>query len=178
MRVEIDKLYRGRNWEYSKQAERTLLVWVCQKLNIDCTSIRLTEGYCPEYDAEVGNILSEIKFSSKQKLNVEYAWANGEPSGILLSHAKQYITVSPGYSSDGAGGWNLRGKVRIYRRLDLLREVVKDMEANRFVTFPANEHGPGSRCVVINPKQIHHVWVGDIDYELKNHKTTFIFPDL
>lgn len=178
--VEIDKLFIPANkFAYSKYAEKLALSYMCERMKISPTHIILTEGKVPTHDATIDDIQYEVKFSSKKLMHIEYANLENYPTGLFISTAKFYLTVSPGYSRNKkTREYELVGKVRLYERANLVQYALQCIEQQTGVGFyRPNEHGAGANYVILDSSCVKHQWIGDIKMEVINNRTSYYFDN-
>lgn len=157
MKVLISKLYR--DYDYSNEAEEFLGKLIGNKFGLGYCNP--TKGYNPEYDFMLGNKKIEVKFTSNCYPTIEFARADLRPSGLLLSQADYYLTISPG----GSKG-KFVGKIRLYKRVDLLEKFIQTINSpltSNFKSYAPSDNSPGSICFELNPQNINDIWIGDCD---------------
>lgn len=181
--VDVARLYEGEGeerWEYVKRAEMLAMSMICRRKKMHPSSVILSEGYFPEYDAILDDEKYEIKFSSLSHLSVEYARTDNYPAALFLSHADYYLTISPGKSQQN-GQWQKVGKVRLYKKNVLIKHVLDALDVGEYEAIQPNKLGPGARYVTLDPKQVKHIWIGDIeliqDQDGDKQRTLYVFPE-
>lgn len=155
MRVLIEKLYT--DYDYSNEAEEFIGKAIGDKFGLGYCNP--TKGYNPAYDFMFGNKKIEVKFTSNCFPKIEFARGDNRPSGLLLSQADYYLMISPG----GSRGKFL-GKIRLYKREDLLKkfiEAVSNPLRAEFKYYPSSPNSPGSICFTILPQETNDIWIGD-----------------
>lgn len=183
--VNTTKLYKGnyeQKWTYVNQAEEIAANFLAKhkKWMIESYS----RGNVPEYDVIMNSQKIEIKFQGSNKLNIEYATAAGEMSGIMLTHSKYYLMFNTGKSQHD-GHWVDVGKVRLIKTSDLKKAFLKKLLAGQCTTYHPAEgtNEPGSRVVHINPKDdlpgYTDGWFADIKYTINaNNEIEYHFADI
>ena len=97
MQIIIEKLRTGADkYDYSKLCEYDIQNHVSKVYNLKKGDV--SKGFNPDFDFKLNNTSVELKISSKENLQIEYARDNGEPSGISVSKAKLYMTLTPGWT--------------------------------------------------------------------------------
>ena len=149
-------------FELSKQAESALLQMIARKKKTSFF-VDLTEGKNTDWDGSLGEDNVEIKFSAKtfkgeKRLSnfFETHYKNGKPSALLLTKAKKYITVSPGWSNKYG---MLTGKVRIWNVKDLINLIDNPYPLETF------DYGEKGFFIPNKSDLIKHEWVGDVFYD-------------
>lgn len=170
--INVRKLWNDSMWDgqffakfdYSKWAEQIVCEWLSRKKQMVIESI--TQGKDARYDVMMSGKKIEVKFQSGRYLSIEYAYADGTPSGISLSEADYYLMINQGSSSREDGSWAKTGKIRLIPT-HLLRDAIKKkIDSGIYHEWPAGKTGPGSRCVHLDPKTDlpRDGWVGDVGY--------------
>ena len=149
-------------FELSKQAESALLQSIARKRSTSF-SVDRRKGKNTDWDGSLGEDNVEIKFSAKtfkgeKRLSnfFETHYKNGKPSALLLTKAKKYITVSPGWSNKYG---MLTGKVRIWNVKDLINLIDNPYPLETF------DYGEKGFFIPNKSDLIKHEWVGDVFYD-------------
>ena len=156
--IEIRNLNHDRfkpkdKYEYSEAAETVIANAVEKPFNLIAEN--LTRGFDSRHDFEFRSPVSEktrtteLKITSKDDLNIEYAYEDGSPSGISVSTAAIYLTLSGGWT--GTGPWAKHvGRLRMYKTYEL-KEIVDWLKTKpKFCrNYAGNGEGRGSQCVVL-----------------------------
>jgi hypothetical protein len=170
--VNVRKLWDDNLWDgqfyakfdYSKWAEQIVCEWLSRKKQMVIESI--TQGKDTRYDVMMSGKKIEVKFQGSRFLSIEYAYADGTPSGIALTEADHYLMINQGSSSDGNGGWDKVGKVRLIPTHLIRAAILKKIAVGDIHVWQPGSTGPGSRCVHLDPKTDlpRDGWVGDVGY--------------
>ncbi len=169
MQIIIEKLRTGADkYDYSKLCEYDIQNHVSKVYNLKKGDV--SKGFNPDFDFKLNNTSVELKISSKENLQIEYARDNGEPSGISVSKAKLYMTLTPGWT----GKYQHVGKLRIFKTWQLQDciEPLKD-DPNHCIEYPPHDGGRGSRCVVITKEmlKVYKIDIGLLDIGLIKENT-------
>lgn len=169
--VEINSLWKDGWREYSAHSERVVSEYLQRHLGIQFVS--MTEGYAPEYDVLMSDGKYEIKITQNEYISVEFARADGSPSGISVSESDFYLIVHKGYGTWIDGKMRAVGKVRRIPTQTLKKVAlsVAEHDESRILVHEASVHGPGSMCVRLQASKLANDfkscgvkdgWIGDI----------------
>ena len=163
-------LLRGGSdcFSYSEQAEYAVQQILCRRWPL--LPGPMTEGYAPQWDIDISGMKIEVKFTSMfangfNKIWMEYAYENGEPSGIRKCKADYFLLIVPGHDRNN----EIVGKWHLVRRKEFIKYCAgvyraknnPKLRQNILKTFKGNGIGRGSRCVLIDIKtfsQKHPKW--------------------
>lgn len=155
---DLNKIKEG-GFLKSKIAEKSIALLISNSFGY-AVKAGDSEGYDPTGDVYINNHLIEVKYSAAGNGSNGYHFfvethdRFGNPSGLLTSTSKLYLTVTPGWSSKIGP----IGKVRLWHLHDLL--VI--MKYAQVFTYPS-----GGKGFFIQPKLFDNeqIWVGDITYD-------------
>lgn len=177
MRVNVSRLHSGPgHYEYSNMVER------CVAAIYAATTQKIIEsfshGYDPTHDFIASGELDEVKVQGGKMLGIEYATATGRPSGILLSHAKNYIMINR--------GWNNiinaeTGKFRVISRMELLYQLCDQLERGiKPTVYPPTANSPGAKVIYIDPRSLaDDGWLGfDVALYEENGDTIYDLSEI
>lgn len=148
---------REERWDYVEECEHYVAHYVAEKIGGRVQDI--TTGYNPAYDCVINNRTYEIKIQSQYMIEIEYAYADGRPSGLSLTEADfhVFVNIPQGRSV---------GKVRVIPTAHLAEIASSKIQANDIVVRePRDGYGPGSRSVTIDPYNElfgQDGWIGDV----------------
>ena len=181
--VSVRKLWDDRQhggqfnlkFEYSKWAEQVVCEWLSRKRQMVIESI--TQGKDTRYDVMMSGKKIEVKFQTSRFLSIEYAYADGTPSGISLTESDHYLMVNQGSSSRSDGSWSKVGKVRLIPTHLLVDAMKRKIAEGNITVWQPGITGPGSRCVHLDPKTDlpRDGWIGDVGYVEENDNVLFDF---
>lgn len=166
--------HRNDHFLYSKLCEG----FACEFLyRITRWSVRsFTEGVDARYDVLINkagtDIKVEIKFQTNDKIEIEYARADHQESGIFVSESDFYLVFNKGYSRDRATNeWLTVGKMRLIPTDFLRRKVLEKIERQEFFVYEPSGWSPGSRVVRLDPREDLHLqdgYISDVDIVIQD----------
>lgn len=160
----------------SKAAERLVLEYITNALNIPIEILEQPDGYHPEWDIKFRvlqnnqELTAEVKCTSYRTIKIEFAYADGRPSGISLSKADYYLVAAFGGSkpynpkNEWLADWKQVCKLRVIPTC-LLRGIVayiKQNQPGRIKTYAADDSGPGALYVELESRELggRDGWIG------------------
>lgn len=154
-------------WKYTDHAETIVGNWLAKKNQLIFED--QSHGNMPEWDLLLSGQKYEVKFKSDTDLNIEYANAAGEMTGIMATHSKYYIMINAGWGKHN-GDMIQVGKVRLLETKFIKKIVVnKLMDGDKhIITYPAGPNGPGAKMIRLDSKldfpNNSDGWICDIPY--------------
>ena len=168
-----------KHWDYSNRAEKLIL-------NRCLNSFGLTGGDCTTgNDSRYDFIIEEKKIELKvtrleDKFCIEYAYGNGEPSGISTTEADYYMWMHPGYTKNTLVGKLSLWPINTIGKQTGLKDIVNSLKSDQ--KHLKNYSGtPGSKNVIITHEMLKYYGVNgkhpfdlnifDIELIKKNGRT-------
>jgi len=149
--AKLNQTNRGTDFSANDKSEELIINAFCSKYGVEDNGG--TVGYVPEYDWTLNNTLVEIKVSKNSDLFIEFAKADGTPSGLEVTTSDIHMFINPA-SAIINDSWVDMMKVRIVRTVELkawLRYMAIHCEDD-LVIFPPSELGKGSAGFYLNLK--------------------------
>lgn len=162
---ELGDLKNG-GFSKSKEAEEAALKLIAKRRGVSY-SVDITEGKNTKWDGMLDGDPVEIKFSCKtfdgtpHRLGnaFETHYKSGDPSALLLTEAKYYITITPGWN---AKHQMLTGKIRMWEVAELLR-------AQKIYPTVELAYGEYGFYVPNKSTDVKHTWLGDVLFDRANY---------
>lgn len=163
----------GGHFDYSKYAEQVLAETWARKRQMIVESVI---GHDDDaFDFIISGTKAEAKFQSTEKLVLEYRRLDGTPSGLSTTKSDRYIMVNQGWSNKVM---DKVGKIRVFKTKQLQQLVWQNVEAGTNMVEYAAVNGPGSRCVVLDSRDVMHDWLGDIPMTWEDGGAAYNFGEI
>lgn len=182
--LNTDRFKPKDKYEYSEAAETVLANLIEKPFNLIAEN--LTRGNDSRHDFELRSKVTdksrttELKITGKDDLSIEYAYEDGSPSGISVSTAAIYMTLSGGWTGQGFRAQHV-GKLRMFKTYQL-REIVESLKTmpKYCKNYDGNGEGRGSQCVVLTKELIktYNIDIGLMDIGLVKEDGKIIGYDL
>lgn len=179
------ELNRGTNQSYqrSEEAEGFVAKLLTDVLSLDYDTLHITRGKNSDFDLTLNDYSGtefsfEVKFTSGDDVWIEYAYADGRQSGILISKSKFYVIVNHQQARIDER-WIDVGKIRVYDTKELRKWVLRSLADGKHEIKPYKEAvgSPGSLNVKLKPKmhegEIPHIWIGDVECQIRNRNDVY-----